>query len=129
MPLVNIEPSTKEVEDKLAARIEEIRKWMKDTICEVSGFPRHDVLVNLLRCNARDADPEGADFVVFADTNPNETLEGRANDLCRAIAKVFVDLGLANHLTIEIWPRFLPGPWCLLEKNQITDMVFHPGSS
>ena len=126
MPLVSIVPLTKEIEDVLADRIGELRNRIKNTICHISGFPRDDVIVNLMHCPYRNADPASVDFILYADTCPHEELEAKANKLCAAIGMVLADMGLTSGQGAEVWPRFLPGPWCLVKGRQIVDRVSHP---
>lgn len=126
MPIVVLVPRSVDIEDRLADKMEEIRANLKEAICNISGFPSSDVLVNLHFCPYRDADPEGAEVVVFADTCPNEELEVSANLLCDAIAIKMANMGFSAGNGAEIWPRFLPGPWCLVRNMEIVDRVEHP---
>jgi hypothetical protein len=106
--------------------MDEVRRRIKDVICLVSGFPRTDVIVNLLSCPFRDADPDSAELVLYVDTCPHEELEARADELCWEIARVLVELGFTAGLGAEVWPRFLPGPWMLVKDDKIVDKVSHP---
>ncbi|HSX39058.1 MAG TPA: hypothetical protein VLI92_00470 [Candidatus Saccharimonadales bacterium] len=122
MPLINIEPKDLSVQQDLQARMQELRVGLKLVACRISGFESTDILVNLLH-PVVDADPHSADFVIYADTCPHEGLEARANELCEALALVAVELGFKS---FEVWPRFLPGPWCLVQNGVIVDRVSHP---
>ena len=126
MPLVSIVPTTERVEEELAGRMEAVRRRIKDMVCYVSGFPRTDVIVNLLRCPFKDADLDSAELVLYVDTCPHEVLEGRADELCEEVARVLVELGFTAGRGAEVWPRFLPGPWCLVKGREIVDKVSHP---
>lgn len=126
MPLVSIVPTTKLVEEVLADRIGELRGRIKDTICNISGFPRNDVIVNLLHCPYRNADPDSTNLILYADTCPHEELEIKANELCAMTGMVLADMGFTHGQGAEVWPRFLPGPWCLVKGREIVDRVGHP---
>jgi len=123
MPIVNVVPVTETVEDVLAGRMGEIRALVKAAVCKASGFPEDDVLVNLMQCPYRSVDPASASFVVYADTCPHEDLELKADDLCRTVARVLA--GMFQQGSFEVWPRFLPGPWCLVRDGEIVDFVSH----
>lgn len=125
MPLVSIIPTSESVEEALAEKIDQVRKELKEAICHISGFPEDDVLINLLSCPMRNADPASADMVVYADTCPHEELEARADELRNAIAGTIAMLGFSDGNGAEIWPRFLPGPWCLVKHGAIVDKVSH----
>lgn len=126
MPLVHLAPKTPEVEEVLAGRMSEIRLRLKGVIHQISGFPENDIIVELHNCIVRNPDPDGADVVVHADTCPEKDLEAHANELREEMARVFIELGLLAHLWIEIWLKFLPGPWCLIKDREIVDRVGHP---
>lgn len=125
MPLIGIHPVSDAVEDELAKVMTDIRSQVKEVVMGISGFPEHDVIVTLHRCTVRDADPHGSEIMVFLDTNPNEELEAVANKLRNAVAKVLIDLGLTKDRNVEVWPRFLPGSWCLVTNGEIVDSVDH----
>jgi hypothetical protein len=125
MPLVNIVPKDRTVQVRLAQRMVEIRSGLKAVICGISGFPESDVFVRLTLPNAVDPDPLEVDFVVYADTCPHEGLEAKANELCIKMAQALIKFGLTD-MRFEVWPRFLPGPWALVENGAIVDTVSHP---
>ncbi len=125
MPLVNIVPKDETAQDILNGKMDDIRYSLKAVICGISGFPENDVIVRLVRPDAVNSDPYEADFVVYADTCPNEGLEARANDLCIEVAQALITIGLKD-MKFEVWPRFLPGPWALVENGAIVDVVTYP---
>jgi len=53
-----------------------------------------------------------------------EDLEARADELCLAIAQVLINLGY-EHGKFEVWPRFIPGSWCLVVNDKVVDKVLH----
>ncbi len=126
MPIVNICPKSKSVENVLDDSMSKIRERLKGTICRISGFPKGDVLVNLLACPFRDVDPDSADIVLFIDTCPHEELEAKSDELCRDIADDLTQLGFTVGRGTEIWARFLPGPWYLVKYGKIVESVPHP---
>src|SRR5881394_2988412 len=95
MPIVKLEPKSPEIEEKLNAIMEDIRRQVKLNICMESGFPERDVLVGLLRCPYRNPDPNAADVVVYIETNPHLDLEQRSTKLVEYIARTLIQSGLS----------------------------------
>lgn len=130
MPLIGIYPRTSETEDALAAGIALIRDRITAVVTRIWDVPDHDVIVTLHTCTVRDPDPRGSEIVVLLDTNPNFSMEQRANDLRDAVAMVFRDLDLIGEgENLEVWVRFLPGSWCLFTSSIhgiFMDRVDHP---
>ncbi|HLD51446.1 hypothetical protein A3K34_04805 [candidate division WWE3 bacterium RIFOXYC1_FULL_40_10] len=125
MPIISIQPKTREIENELDKQLSVIRAEIKEAVQLVWKLPPHDIIVNLDQCTIRNADPAGSAFVVFIDTNPNETLETSSGMLRDTIARVFTELGLTAGRNVEIWPRFLPGPWVLIFNGKVEDSVDH----
>lgn len=125
MPLIGIHPKTEQLENWAGSKIEEVRERIKTCVHLISGFPTTDVIVSLHKCDVRNSDPDGADFTIYIDTNPNEELEKNADALRNAIAAVIINAGFATKRDVEVWPRFLPGSWCLIRDNKIVDTVDH----
>ncbi len=125
MPIVTFAPKNSRVEHMLSVSFREIRSRVKKTVCEISEHPPTDVIVNLNKCDILDADPDASDFIVFLDTCPDEDLEAKANFLCSEVAKLLIDMGITGNRTVEVWPRFLPGSWCLIKDRHIVDVVNH----
>lgn len=126
MPLIGIHPKREDIEQHIEKLMHFLRPELKRVVGRISGFPESDVIVNLHKCSTADADPNASDFVVKAETNPNEDLESVANVLRDAIAKVFIDAGLTDYLVAEFWPLFLPGSWCMITQREIVHKVDHP---
>lgn len=126
MPLVGFRPNTPEMEEVLNKSFSDAsRPRVKKVISDISGFPTTDVLVTLHRCDTRNSDPDAADYIVHINTCPNENLEEHAEELLERIAQALIDLGLTKGLTVEVWPKFLPGPWCMIVNDEIVDRVKH----
>jgi hypothetical protein len=125
MPIINLVPTTYEVEFRLNDLIGTVRDRLKSVICLISDYPIIDVLVNLLYCPYRNADPNSADLIVYAETCPDEKLEARADELRDAVARVLNELGFTTGQGTEVWPRFIPGSWCLIKNDTIVDSVSH----
>lgn len=126
MPLIDIKPKDQATEDMLAALMPQLRAHLKMYVGNVAHTPKEDVIVTLYRCEVRDADPDAADFVIYADTNPGEQIEEAAEAiLATIVGTLTMYASLVAHRRIEIWPRFLPGPWCLLDDGKIVDEVKH----
>ena len=125
MPIINIVPKDELTEKLILEIIEKLRETIKNITCEISGFPKTDILVNLMRCPYRNSDPDSADAIVYIETNPNEDFEDEANYFCKEIAQIFIDCGFTSRNGIEIWTRFVPGPWCLVKKGAIEEFVTH----
>lgn len=124
MPVVTVIPTWPSVENGLALRMSEVRSILRQAICDASGFPENDVLVHLARCPYRDADLASASVAVYVDTCPHEKLEAVSNLLRNSMARLLINMRLGGH--IEVWIRFLPGPWVLIKDGQIVDQVDHP---
>ena len=123
--IVTFAPKNSSVEHVLYVSFREIRTLFKVTVCDISEVPYTDVIVNLNKCDIIDADPAAADFIVFLDTCPDEKLEAKADLLCNEVAKLLISMGLTANCTVEVWPRFLPGSWCLIKDRHIVDVVKH----
>ena len=126
MPIVNIVPKSKKVEDALAEKMPELRERVKGAICKISGFPYGDVIVSLCFCPYRNVDPAAADLVLYADICPHDQLEVESNVLCSTVAFILAELGFSSGRGAEVWNRYLPGPWCLVINGEIVDSVSHP---
>lgn len=125
MPLIGIHPKTDALENWADSVMKKTRQALKDTMHQISGFHTSDVIITLHKCDVKNPDPNGADFVVFIDTNPNEKLEAVADKLCSDIATVLINMGFASKRDVEVWPRFLPGSWCLVRDNRVYETVSH----
>ena len=125
MPLIGICPSSDAVEEELAGLMSLIRPAIKDVVMAYSGFPEDDVLVTLRKCDVRDKDPFEPAFAVHIDTCPNEELEAVSDEMLETVANALIDLGITKDRSIEIWPKFLPGPWCMVTNGEIVDTVKH----
>lgn len=125
MPLIGLSPKTEEVEELLATRMNEIRPLFKKKVDEKWGFGESDVIVNLLKCNIRDADPDASDVVILLQTNPNKEAEQTVNKLRNELAQIWIRLGLGLSMRTELWPQFVPGSWCLISGEVMVDHVDH----
>lgn len=125
MPVVTIFPKSREIEDNLEGLMIGLRPVIKGTICRISGFPEHEVIVGLSICLMRDADPIAADIELEVKTCPHEELEARSDELCDALAQLFIANGLSVNRLGEAWVQFRQGSWCQFKDGQITDRVSH----
>lgn len=128
MPVVKISPKDEQTEDMLADIMAALRPELKEVICRIAETTESDVIIDLMKCAIRDADPVAVPFVLYADTCPNEKLEPRADEMRNEIAKVLAFHGLSVGTGTEVWFRFLAGSWGLIKDGVIRDedAVSHP---
>ena len=126
MPLVTFCPKNSEIESDLISKMEHLRAVVKTALWNVWEIPVHDAVVNLHKSAfAVEPDEYTADLVVLLETTPNRNLEKRADLLRNTLARALIANSDLYNLSIEIWIRFIPGSWCLVEEGEIKESVEH----
>lgn len=124
MPIIDLVPKTPVVEDLIYGKMDELRARIQAIVVERLDTLPWDVIVNLRACPYRDADPKGANTVVYLETSPGEKIETMAAALCHALAHLFAEFGLTEEPGTEVWIRYISGAWCLITNGQIVDSTF-----
>jgi len=126
MPLIDLYVKSSEVGEYIDERMDKLREVMKELVSTLVNSPKNDIIVTLHRCTVKNADPDGAELVVIAATNPGE-VENVADSLVNTISMVLMEQLKLRDLawSVEVWPIFLNGPWQLLRRGFIVDEVTH----
>lgn len=124
MPIINIVPKTKKIEDQIDAMMTLLRHRILALVVELLDIPVSDVVVNLQICPYRNADNAGANMVLYLETSPGEKIGNMANLLCHSLANLLVELKLTED-GVEVWVRMVTGSWCLAGSEGIIDTAQH----
>jgi len=128
--LVNIVPKTQKVEDVINEMMVDLRGALDELICRKTQSPEGDVIINLLKCPYRNADPMAADAVIYGETNPSKEFDEAADKLLAETARLLGDFGLTIQVAtggIEVWYRRIDGAWAQIQNGRIVDAVWHTG--
>jgi hypothetical protein len=89
--------------------------------------PWEDIVINIQKSPIMWKDETTADVYIWVETNPGE-LETRADELRDALARLWSRLFTAKDYTAEVWVRFVPGSWCMVDsEGVVVDSVNYPG--
>lgn len=126
MPIINLVPKTKKIEDQIDGLMEQLRARIEALVVERLDVPLLDVIVNLQTCPYRNPDPKAANVILYLETSPGERLETYGPALCHALAHLLSEFELTEEPGTEVWVRSISGAWCLILGPEIKDSTHTP---